>query len=116
MPKTREYDLHAQYEVGYDEVPRIVAYHLDKDEAGYWECSGQSYDTYHFSQEETDILIQNFKQANIGIEELHDLDWDEWFSAGKEYDQYIVKTLPESVIKWIDSLPEYEYTDKSEEK
>jgi len=116
MPRTKEYDLHAQFEVGYDEVPRIIAYHLDKDEAGYWECSGHSYDTYYFSEEETDMLISKFREANIGIEELHDLDWDEWFSAGDHYDQKIMETLPPTVLEWIKSLPEYKYNDRSEGK
>jgi len=106
MSKTTEYDLHAQFEVGYDNTPTIWAYELFREPNGDLSTSTEgTYDSYKFSQEETNYLVDKFRQSNSGIDSLDDLYWDEWFTT---LEKHYRDVLPETVLNWIDSLPEYE--------
>ena len=106
MSKTTEYDLHAQFEVGYDDTPTIWAYQLFRERSGDLATDTQNtFDSHRFSQEETDYVLEKFRQSNSGIDALDDLYWDEWFSNSDKHPRDL---LPPTILKWIDNLPEYE--------
>lgn len=104
---TKEYDLHVQYEVGYDEQPKIWAYTLFMDKGYLTTASSQAFDSYYFTEEDTEYSLTKFIESNSGIETVDDLYWDEWFTT-KDDHMILYNALSPKVIEWINSLPEYE--------
>lgn len=104
---TKEYDLHVQFEIGYDEQPKIWAYELFLEEGGFLATSSHACCSYTFTEEDTQHSLSKFIEANCGIETIDDLYWDEWFISN-ESAVISYNALPPKVIEWINSLPEYE--------
>lgn len=104
---TKEYDLHVQFEIGYDEQPKIWAYELYLDKGGFLTTNGYAVASYCFTEEDTEQALAKFKESDSGIDTIDDLYWDEWFTTK---DDYMMKTnlLSPAVLEWINSLPEYE--------
>jgi hypothetical protein len=101
MDMTKLYDLHLTYEQEYDEQPRLYVYEVYETSEG-WEADHHFSYVYYFEQEDMDWLIQKFE-----LESVDDYYVDEWFTTD---DRRLAElNLPPSVIKWLDTLPEYEY-------
>lgn len=103
---TKKYDLHVQFEIGYDEQPKIWAYQLFmKDD--FLNTDTHACLSYTFTEEDTEYSLTKLIEANCGIETIDDLYWDEWFISN-ESDVISYNALSPKVIEWINSLPEYE--------
>ena len=116
MPSTYEtkmYDLHLLFEAGYDEVPVIRAYRVERNANGEYESDTTAGidDRYDYTQEDCDWILANLsQQVGYPYEEIGDFYSDEWFSPN---DLTQRELLPPNVLKWIDGLDPYVMTDYS---
>ena len=100
---TKTYDLHLCYDSGYDDQPRVYARQMWLDREGDWNTDDDDYDSYFFTEEDTDWLIQKFDLAT-----LDDLYFDEWFATTGDT-ELMLNNLPPKALAWAESLPPYEY-------
>ena len=106
--KTNNYDLHLQYEVGWDDYPVIRAYQMYKDEDNeFCTLTDDVADRYDFTEKDVAWLIENQKQQDGSpYTELSDFYFDEWWHTSDKH--LYGNQLPDSAKKWISELPEYE--------
>jgi hypothetical protein len=102
-PKTtKTYDLHLCYDSGYDDQPRVYARQMWLDRDGLWNTDDDDYDTYYYTEEETNWTIEKFELGDI----TH-LYFDEWFTTEDRH--LMLNNLPPKALAWAESLPAYEY-------
>lgn len=106
--KTNKYELHLQYEVGWDEVPVIRAYQLYLDQNNELSVdTSWVFDRYDYTEADLQWIIKNEKQLDGSpYTELSEFYYDEWWVTDEKhlYEEH----LPPKAKDWIAKFSEYE--------